>query len=856
MPGAILETLHLGMNLRDSAPQVLPGETQESVGCDFSVPGVVKPMREGLLTWTLPADIIDGHIVYLNQVRYVFTTHADGLRVTTQKILILEGTPVIAPGQFTTTLIDATFTGTFKILPINDEYVVMSDGTRQRKWKPGWVTTHEWGLNTPPDPTIAPGTSQSKAMAPFETVGHYVFTVSGITAVPAAGDTYTDSAMTVWTVVLVTCSGVAPTIAGTIKCVGLVAPAAPGNLTRVAGTGDALIAYSASLSVSNWSVTGGTIEPDLVTFKDGLQSMKMRVNLGSTGVAQKVLNNMDLTYFTTPGDAGEYLTILLSFFAQNLVNVGTIVIKFSCAVNGAYTDDFYQMIINVGGYSTVQLAESGTGMMTSVQSQVQATAVSPYVLKGDVSPGGTETQKQYDLQTILAGVTPANSLSWANLNILQSNFLRIGTAAGRDWSTITGVRIELTPINGNAEVNFDNCFLGGGNLFGSYWVAVAYQNELGNYGPYSNFVGPITVAAQPILISGLTPDTDSQTTKRRLAILGGSLTQPMVAYLENNTATSLNYDDPATALVEVENYFNNKKPPACVDMVSWAGRIFMVMGDNTVRFSEPLLYEGFPLQNELILTEGEQLRQVAVMGSYVAARGKDREHLIQLAGETPAYWQTVLGAKQGAVSSRLLLTDISGGQVYASKLGFYISDTYYLPKINPVVADFSAVFGDMIGDRAYLAFTDKTGTPRVMRIDYRLGAAVAHYVGSFAPTAIFADQVEGKVYYALGVEIYEFDAGTGPLPARLVIPEQLCGSSGLKDFYSLDYSLTGGPLALTLTLDGAAVSPALSLPNATRRSSPLSLPLGMTGTQLGFTLVSTTEDFVLTCPLELEQVGV
>ncbi|MFA4834861.1 MAG: hypothetical protein WC749_02150 [Dehalococcoidia bacterium] len=839
MAGAILETL-LGMNLRDSAPQILPGETQESVGCDFSVPGVIKPMREGLLTWTLAANIVDAHVVYLNQVRYLFTTHADGLRVTTGAV---------------TTLIDSAFRSTFKILPVNDEYVVMSDGTYQRKWKPGWATTYEWGLNTPPDPVVAVGTPQSKAIAPFETVGHYNFTVSGITLVPVAGDTYTDSAMTVWTMVTVTCTGTAPTIAGTIKCVGLIAPAAPGNLTRVTGAGDAVIAYSATTSVSNWSATGSTIAPDLTLFKDGSQSMKMNITLGNVGIAQKTLN-MDLSYFSTPGDAGEYLTLLLSFFAQDLINVKSIVIKFSCSAGGGYADDFYQMIVNINGNSTVQLVEAGSGMISATDTMIETTEVDPYILTGDVVPGETETQKQYDLQTILAGVTPAASMSWANLNILQTDFLRVGSTVGRDWSTITGVRIEVTPMNANAEVNFDNCSLGGGNLFGSYWVAVAYQDELGNYGPYSNFIGPVTVAAQPLNITGLTVDSDPQTTKRRLAILGGSLTQPMVAYLNNNAATSMTYDDPASVLVEVESYFNNRKPPACVDMVSWAGRIFMVMGDNTVRFSEPLLYEGFPYQNQLTLTEGEQLRQIAVMGSYVAARGKDREHLIQLAGETPAYWQTILGAKQGAVSSRLLLIDISGGQVYASKLGFYISDTYYLPKINPVVADFSAVFGAMIGDRAYLAFTDTDGMARVMRIDYRLGAPVAHYVGNFAPTAIFADQIEGKVYYALSALIYEFDAGTDPLPARLVIPEQLCGSPGLKDFYALDYSLTGGPLVLTLTLDGAAVTPNLSLPNATRRSSPLSLPLGTTGTQLGFTLVSTTEDFVITCPLELEQVGI
>ena len=837
----IIESLHEGMNLRDSAPQILPGETQESVGCDFSAPGVVKPMRQGLLTWTLPADVLDAKTVYLNQIKYLFTTHADGLRVTT-------GT--------TTTHIDTTFTGPFKVLSINDEYAVMSDGTHQVKWKPGWTTTHNWGLNTPPDPVVVVGTPQSKAIAPFETVGHYDFTVSGITTRPTVGATYTDGTPTTFTVLATALIGTAPSVSGTISVVGVAVPSpASGVLTKVTGTGDAVITYSGAVSTSNWTVTGGTITPDLVLFKDGIQSMKMKVNLGSTAVASKVLN-MNLSYFTEVGDAGEYITLLLSFFAQNLVNVNTIVLKFSCAADGSYTDDFYQVIITVGGYSTVQLAQSGIGLMTSVQSQVQATTVSPYIISGDVPPGGTAIQNQYDLQTILAGVTPASSLAWANLNILQSDFLRVGTAAGRDWSTITGVRIEVTPINGNAEINFDNCSLGGGNLFGSYWVAVAYQNELGNYGPYSNFVGPVTVAAQPLGISGLTPDTDPQTVSRRLAILGGSLTQPMVAYLDNNYATSYNYDDPVATLVEVETHFNNKKPPPCKDMISWAGRIFMVIGTNALIFSEQLLYEAFPLQNQLILTEGEQLLQVAVMGSYVASRGKDREHLTQLAGDTPAYWQTDLGAKEGAVSSRLLIQGPDKVQVYASKLGLYMSDTYFLPKINIVIADFTQIFGDAVGDRAFLCFTDKAGTPRVLHIDYRLGKVVAHYVGNFLPATIFADKIEGKVYYALGPNIYEFDAGALPLPAKLVIPEQLCASPGLKDFASLEYSLENGPLTATMTLDGDDLTTSLTLPDAKRRDDPVSLPMGTIGTQLGFTLISTTQDFVLTCPIEIEEVGV
>ena len=124
------------------------------------------------------------------------------------------------------------------------------------------------------------------------------------------------------------------------------------------------------------------------------------------------------------------------------------------------------------------------------------------------------------------------------------------------------------------------------------------------------------------------------------------------------------------------------------------------------------------------------------------------------------------------------------------------------------------------------------------------------------PSAIFADQIEGKVYYALAAEIYEFDAGTNPLPTKMVIPEQLCKTTAIKDFSFLYYLLTGGPLVATLTLDGKDLPTPLSLPNTYRHEEPISLPLGTTGTQLGLTFSTTTEDFVLTCPIEMEQVVV
>ena len=106
----LIDDLSQGMNLRDPAAVVSPGETGLSMGCDFSVPGQIRPMHDGLLTDTMDAAIIDAHIVYLNEVKYLFTTHSDGLRVNN-------------------VLIDATFTGLFKVLDVNDEYVVLANAT-------------------------------------------------------------------------------------------------------------------------------------------------------------------------------------------------------------------------------------------------------------------------------------------------------------------------------------------------------------------------------------------------------------------------------------------------------------------------------------------------------------------------------------------------------------------------------------------------------------------------------------------------------------------------------------------------------------------------------------------------------
>lgn len=793
MPAAQITDLNLGMNLRDPAAAVAPGETGVSEGCDFSVPGQVRPMRQPVLDQTLPADVQDAVDLYLAGVKYRFTTHTDGLRVSYYN----------TSGAWISILIDASFTGTFKALPINDEYAVLSNITLNRKWKPGWTATYQWGLNTPPDPVLTAGVPLTKIIDDFEDLGDWSFTGGG------------------------------------------------GGASLVADT-------------TNVRTTG-------------LQSMQLTCDANETIVAVRSVA-LDLSRFTVPGDAGSQPLIKFSYFAQDLAAVLSLKIKLSCAADEKFDKDYYQLTVDLGGFAYVQLAPTTIGAYSSVQGTDQPTPWQSNLIQDAsgawymINPDGTQTLlptvtntqvQQYVIQA-QSRTTGSSGQTWTDLKIKVSDFARVGNTAGRDWSTITAISIEMQASALQAIVSFDGWFLnGGGNLFGAYWLAVAYQNELGNYGPFTQFVGPVTLEAQKLNISNLTPDTDGQTIKRRFALLGGSLTQSLVSYLEDNTSTSLAYNEDENALTDVEINFNNKKPPVGIkDMMEWAGQIFCVIGDDKIYYSIPLFYEAFPALNYRIMAEGEQLLQVDVSDqNYVAARGKGREYLTQLTGAGPAFWQTSKGADVGAVGSRLLLKDLAGGRVYASKMGLYISGGgtrgQYLPKINPVIHDPSEMFGAMNSDRAYLYFQDQdaktkiAGIDRVMRVDYRLGKAVAHYVGNFKPTAIFADEILGKVYYALGAEIYEFDAGTLPLPTLLTIPEQMCGKAGAKDFVIIDHELSGEAISFSLTLDRVALPGTYALPVAMRESDPVSLPMGTFGNQLGIILSSTTQDFTIFLPIEL-----
>lgn len=773
-----ITSLHQGMNLRDPAALVLPGETGISVGMDFGVPGQISPLSVDALVQTFPTGTpaIQWAVkISIQGVYYLFTTHSDGLRVTTGN---------------TVTLIDASFTGTFKALPINDQYVVTSNATLVKKWRPGWTSTDQWGVNTAPVPTLALGALISELIDGFE-------------------------------------------------------------------------------SLSGWTATGGTATLDTVNFQSGSGSINLAAAANGVVKLTKV-EALNLSCFVTPGDLGTGF-ISVWFLATNLSDITSLHLLFDCSATANFKTDWYQADITINNVATTTLTYAAGGTVpvpsgftpipTTASGEVPTDAYdasSQQIAIFGIPASSTKKQEVVKYKTYGFSDAPvemdqvlvlkkgkrqttATSGIWMQFQFQMSEFTRYGTNENYDWSTITAIQVKFDCGPNAGSVNVDSLDLvGGGFPFGDYYFAVAYENEFGNYGPYSQFAGPVEANGQEIVLSGLTPDTDLTTTQRRVAVIGGSMTDPMVFWIDDNTSTSYTYNLPDTALSTIETNFNEDPPPPFTDMVQAFDQVFGVSGD-ALYYSDIGFYEGFPASN-IISFPTETLNQVAVLpNQYIAVRG-DGENLVQVLSSDPTTWAVMSGAREGAASSQFMI-DIGGGQqVWAAKKYFWQSaDSEYLPKIGWAVSDFAQIFGAQAGDLAYLWYTDKSGIPWVLRIDYRLGYPLGHYVGSLTPSCIFSDPIEEVVFYSLGTSIYQFCGGTGPAATSISIPEQFDKSSKIKDFSSINYDLQNGPIGMYVVRERNVIGTGFglglfgggiygvggySLPTSAIDGNPVSLPPG------------------------------
>lgn len=799
----IIQDLHNGMNLRDEPLNAKPGDTGKTIGCDFSTPGLIKPMRESLLIKTYDEDIQYVQLCYVGSVKYQFTTHASGLYVNQ-------------------TLIDEDFTGIFKAKVVNDEYAILMNKYYWRKWKPGWDTTYQLGLNTPSaPPTLAAGDVGTTTIEDFESLTAWSFSGGG---------------------------------------------------------------------------TGGNMAANTSVYYEGSQSMELTCDADYTIQASDTSASLDMTVIDSE-DATDKTYFECAIYTADLSKVSYINLMFSCAVGGSFTKDFYSYRINLGGYvyatltsssgemnpvigdsnSTYQLTSSGairevydptkktiyTYQIVYDTVGVQSNQLDEFNIPLPVTTTSVTYEKLYNSTVIPVNVDSSDyfmtSGAWSILKIPLADFIRHGDTDGRDWATITAIQIELAAIDGQAVVCFDGFDVSGtGSLWGYYRAAYAFQNDLGNYGPYTDFTDEVYCQAQSLEFSNLEVDTDGQTTTRRIAVMGGNITSPMIFTIDDNTSTEYTFAGSESDFQEEELYFNNKPPAVGTDFEVAFGRIFIVgLSEyaSRVSYSEAGYYEAFPLLNYKSVSEGEQLRQVSVLGDYIALRGKDREHWMQFLGSNHTTWRIIKGAREGSVNSNFLL-DLGKAEVYAGPTRLYLSsseglESSYLDGINPTISDFTKILGAVAGEKAYIYYKDKDNTDWIMRIDYSLNKPVAHYVESIRPTAIVSDPINDKVIYAYGKYLYMLDSGPNPLPVTLTTKGQYCDSAAQKTFGpNMSYELWNGDMTMTFKVDRVAISGTYSLPEAIMPAEPVTLP-NLEGRELEITLES-TDDFILYLPVQIE----
>lgn len=157
-------------------------------------------------------------------------------------------------------------------------------------------------------------------------------------------------------------------------------------------------------------------------------------------------------------------------------------------------------------------------------------------------------------------------------------FIRQGSTAGKDWTTIASTRVQAR-VSAGCDLLFDNWTVTGGALGaldGVYTWYATYDTIDGhetNAGPASN---ELTVRKEPAMLTAVPVSPDAQVTRRHIYRAGGALDGIYrVGTIENNTATtytdSLSDEDAQTRHTLLP--LDHDPPPAALGVARVGGRL-------------------------------------------------------------------------------------------------------------------------------------------------------------------------------------------------------------------------------------------------------------------------------------------
>jgi len=209
-------------------------------------------------------------------------------------------------------------------------------------------------------------------------------------------------------------------------------------------------------------------------------------------------NLLDIAGVT--GGGSDLFDILIGLSAPERADTITIMFGLGTGTD-PFRDDYYYFDFNIKDKDTVNLKDA---ISTSQSVYKQAAMQSQVALTPDEITRVKTPKEVIEILSRLGRFGPRSrerkdsvqsSPAWGHFAVTRSQFNRVGSTAGRSWSTVRAIKVVAQMEVGNAyKVNLDSAiFYGGGSraLTGKYQIGIRYARDFGEYVELSPF-GPLS----------------------------------------------------------------------------------------------------------------------------------------------------------------------------------------------------------------------------------------------------------------------------------------------------------------------------------------------------------------------------
>ena len=303
------------------------------------------------------------------------------------------------------------------------------------------------------------------------------------------------------------------------------------------------VATCNSAEAPGFTAEEGTITATYPTGEDGTANGAIELTPSSTTGRGTIIKTYSAAtdYFNINGYTGSPFDLFdMPIWVTEPEKVETVTVMFGLSsTTDKFQTDYYYFDFKLGGQRQ-QIIDLQSGVAEAVAETVRAASKRRKRNGDEEEIDGEERRRNLDLieerrdDRRRERKDKASNPGWTHLACLRSQFNRVGSTAGRDWTTVTAFKIVYKAVVGSTgAVRFDNIKLhGGGNekaLTGKFKVVYRYARNCGDFykvspaSPESAEITLNTQAVQASLSVAATAAMDAQTDEIWFYIFGGVL---------------------------------------------------------------------------------------------------------------------------------------------------------------------------------------------------------------------------------------------------------------------------------------------------------------------------------------------